>query len=64
MVKFTGTAPVVGSASEWTDKPWTIGQLEGKRQSMDVLHIIFNAKNYNTNKWEDSDYQFAQVECK
>lgn len=63
-IKFKGTPPVIGSASEWTDKPWTIKQLEGKGQWMERLHITFNAKNYDTNKWEDSDYQFVMVECK
>jgi hypothetical protein len=63
-IKFKGTAPVIGSASEWTDKPWTLEHLPGKGQWMEKLHIIFNAKNYDTNKWEDADYQFRQVECK
>jgi hypothetical protein len=64
MVKFKGAPPVMGAASEWTDKPWTIEQLEGKGEWMERLHITFNAKNYDTNKWADTDYQFAQVACK
>jgi hypothetical protein len=59
-IKFKGTAPVIGDASEWTDKPWTIKKAGGK----ETLVIVFNAKNYDTNKWEDTDYQFAQVDCK
>ncbi len=53
-------APIIGDASEWTDKPWTIK----KTGSKETLHIIFNAKNYETNKWENTDYQFEKVECK
>ena len=59
-IKFKGTAPVIGSASEWTDKPWTLKKAGGK----ETLLIVFNAKNYDTNKWADTDYQFAKVECK
>ncbi len=60
MIKFVGNPPTVGDASEWTDKPWTIKKAGGK----ETLHVIFNAKNYDTNKWEDSDYQFVLVDCK
>ena len=63
-IKFKGTPPVIGTGSEWTDKPWTIKHKEGKGQWMEQLFITFNAKNYDTNKWENSDYLFAQVECK
>src|SRR6185295_6160623 len=52
--------PVIGDASEWTNKPWTLKTESAK----ETLHIIFNAKNYDTNKWEDTDYQFDQVDCK
>jgi hypothetical protein len=64
IVKFKGTPPVVGAASEWTDKPWTIEKVEGKSQLKEKLHIVFNAKNYDTNKWEDTDYKFVLVDCK
>ncbi len=60
MIKFVENPPTVGDASEWTDKPWTLKK-EGAKET---LHIIFNAKNYDTNKWEDTDYQFVLVECK
>lgn len=63
-IKFKGNPPVVGAASEWTDKPWTIEQLPAKGEFTEKLHIIFNAKNYDTNKWENTDYQFNQVACK
>lgn len=59
-VKFKGTAPVVGEASEWTTKPWTIKNKAGKEK----LHIVFNTKNYETNKWADADYEFETVTCK
>ena len=59
-IKFKGTPPVAGDASEWTNKPWTMEQGKGKEK----LHIIFNAKNYETNKWSDTDYEFALVDCK
>ena len=59
-VKFKGTAPVVGDASEWTSKPWKISSKAGKEK----LHIVFNAKNYETNKWADADYEFDAVDCK
>jgi hypothetical protein len=60
IVKFKGTPPVVGSASEWTGHVWTIKK-KGNKES---LYIIFNAKNYETNKWEDTDYEFKQIDCK
>ena len=64
IVKFRGTAPVIGDVSEWTDKPWTIENVEGKGQWKEMLHIVFNAKNYDNDKWEDIDYQFVRVDCK
>lgn len=60
MIKFMGNPPTVGDASEWTDKPWKIKKEGGK----ETLLIVFNAKNYDTNKWKDTDYQFAMVDCK
>jgi hypothetical protein len=59
-IKFKGTPPIIGDASEWTDKPWTIKKAGGK----ETLVIVFNAKNYDTNKWGVTDYQFAKVDCK
>jgi hypothetical protein len=59
-IKFKGTAPVIGSASEWTDKPWSLKKDGGK----ETLHIVFSAKNYDTNKWKDTDYLFAPADCK
>lgn len=60
IVKFKGTPPVVGSASEWTDHVWTIK----KKGTIESLYIIFNAKNFETNKWQDTDYEFEQTDCK
>lgn len=59
-IKFKHKSPIIGTASEWTDKPWTIKKEGGK----ETLLIVFNAKNYDTNKWEDTNYQFALVDCK
>jgi len=53
-IKFKNKPPVIGAASEWTDKPWTIKKNGGK----ETLLIVFNAKNYETNKWEDITYEF------
>ncbi len=58
-VKFGGNPPAMGAASAWTDKPWTINK-SGKEK----LVIVFNAKNYETNKWADTDYEFDLVDCK
>lgn len=54
-VKFNGTPPMVGEASEWTDKLWTIKKVNG----VETLVIIFNAKNSKTNKWANTSYEFA-----
>ena len=59
-VKFAGAPPVVGTASEWTSKPWTIGNKSGK----EGLGIVFNAKNYKTNKWAETNYEFVLTDCK
>lgn len=53
-IRFAGATPVIGDASEWTDKPWILDK-SGKEEK---LLIIFNAKNYETNKWEDMKYEF------
>ncbi|MDZ4806772.1 MAG: hypothetical protein SGI96_00720 [Bacteroidota bacterium] len=58
-VKFVGKPPVMGAASEWTVKPWTINK-SGKEK----LIIVFNAKNYDTNKWAHTDYEFELSGCK
>lgn len=52
--------PVVGDASEWTNKPWTLKKSKGT----EVLQIVFNAKNYDTNKWEETVYEFEKTDCK
>jgi glucokinase len=54
-----GDPPVIGDASEWTNKPWTLK----KDGAKEILHIIFKAKNFDTNKWEETDYQFVMVDC-
>jgi hypothetical protein len=54
-IKFKGNPPVIGDASEWTNNPWTLDK-SGKKET---LLIIFNAKNYETSKWEDQKYEFT-----
>ncbi len=54
-ITFKGSPPVIGAASEWTKKPWTIKKAGGK----ETLLIVFNAKNYDTNKWEETTYEFT-----
>ena len=63
-VQFSGTPPVIGAATEWTEKPWTLKEVVGKSDYMENLRIVFNAKNYDTNKWEDTDYVFILFYCK
>lgn len=53
-ITFQGNAPVVGASSEWTTKPWVLENAEGKEK----LLITFNAKNYETNKWQEMVYEF------
>lgn len=59
-VSFDGTPPPVGDASEWLNKSW---RLRGKPGS-EKLYILFNAKNYETNKWKETEYGFEQVNCR
>ncbi|MEO7984519.1 MAG: hypothetical protein ABI688_10595 [Bacteroidota bacterium] len=59
-IKFVGTPPSVGDASEWTQKTWTIDTKSGKEK----LRLVFNAKNSETNKWAETDYEFALTDCK
>ncbi len=59
-VKFVGTPPMVGTGSEWTGNPWTIVNKSGKES----IGIVFNAKNYETNKWSETDYAFVLTDCK
>jgi hypothetical protein len=56
-VIFKGEPPVVGAASDWTDKPWRIEVREGQ----EVLIIPFYAKNYDTMEWSDTEYEFEAV---
>lgn len=53
-VKFMSKPPEAGSSSEWTNKPWTIITTD----SVEVLKIIFNAKNFETNQWAETAYEF------
>jgi hypothetical protein len=53
-VKFQLKPPVIGEASEWTTKPWTIKSTLGA----ETLSIIFNARNYETNQWAETTYEF------
>ena len=59
-IQFEGTPPVIGSASEWTDKPWNLNQV-GERET---LHIVIKAKKYNTNQWKETEYLFDSAGCK
>jgi|CXWL01.1.fsa_nt_gi hypothetical protein len=59
-VQFRETAPVVGAASEWTTKPWIIDNTSGKEK----IRIVFNSKNYETNKWSDTGYELELAGCK
>ena len=59
-VKFVGTPPMVGTASEWTGNPWTIVSKSGKES----IGIVFNAKNYESNKWAETNYEFVLAECR
>lgn len=58
-ITFKGDAPVIGDASEWTDKQWKIVNTEGSKK----LLILFKAKNYETNKWEETEYEFSKINC-
>ena len=60
IIKFVGTPPLVGTASEWTSNPWTIVSKPGKES----IGIVFNAKNYETNKWAETYYVFVLTDCK
>ncbi|MBI5856811.1 MAG: hypothetical protein HZB42_04095 [Sphingobacteriales bacterium] len=61
IIKSVEDLPAAGDASEWVaNKNWVIDTANGKT----VLSVPFNAKNYDTNKWELTDYEFVQVECK
>lgn len=55
-IKFNGEPPLMGAASEWTDKPWRIV----KKGDNDILVIIFDSKNYETNEWEETEYEFEE----
>jgi hypothetical protein len=54
-VQFNGKKPVIGDNSQWTNSPWIIKKVNGK----ETLNIQFLAKNYDTNKWENSNYEFT-----
>jgi hypothetical protein len=59
-VRFMNKFPEVGGSSEWKDKPWTI------RTASDgeVLRIVFNAKNFETNQWAEMAYELKQCATK
>lgn len=68
-VKFNGKTPAIGDATEWIEKPWTITQSSSAASlvaasSSEKLIIPFNAKNYETNKWSETGYEFALSNCK
>lgn len=59
-VKFQGEPPIVGDRSEWLpDKPWRLETKNGK----EILVITFNYQNFDTNKWEATDWEFEKIEC-
>ncbi len=58
-IKFKGNPPVIGDASEWTDKPWKLIKANGSKK----LLIPFKAKNYENNKWEEMEYEFNKTDC-
>lgn len=53
-VRFMSKAPVIGSSSEWTKKPWTITTTPDG----ELLKIVFNAKDLETNQWAETVYEF------
>ncbi|MBL0274286.1 MAG: hypothetical protein IPQ06_14750 [Chitinophagaceae bacterium] len=59
-IRFTGTPPLLGAASEWTTRPWALDHSSGKEK----LRIVFNSKNYATNKWAETEYEFDLAGCK
>jgi hypothetical protein len=54
-VKFNGKPPVVGAASEWTNKAWTLKKVNG----VEILMITFYSKDYDTNKWSNANCEFT-----
>ena len=58
-IEFAAPAPVVGGASEWTGKPWTLDITPGKEK----LSVPFKAKNHNSNKWEETPFEFSVTPC-
>lgn len=58
-VNFKDTPPNIGAASEWTGTPWLIKKTVRK----EILQIQFNVKNYQSNKWENMNYEFVMIDC-
>lgn len=58
VVAFKTPPSVVGDASLWTSKPWKL-EKKGKQQK---LLILFNAKNYKSQKWQEMEYTFESCE--
>lgn len=53
-VRFNDEAPIVGAASEWTNKPWIIKSNKGEES----LFIVFSGKDYEMNKWSNYESEF------
>ncbi len=62
-VTFKGTPPVAGSASEWTELPWRLQNNRSAGKAMQILVIPFQARNYDTNQWELTEYFFEEIGC-
>lgn len=54
-ITFHTEAPTVGVKSEWTDNDWRLG----KKDRKETLFITFNAQNYETMQWEETEYEFS-----
>lgn len=54
-IKFKGTSPATGNATEWTNKPWILK----KNKGVENLYIIFHSKNYDTKKWSNTTAEFT-----
>lgn len=54
-IKFKNTPPIVGDATEWTNKPWILK----KNKGIENLYIIFHSKNYDTQKWSNTTAEFT-----
>ena len=62
---FKDKPPVVGAATEWTDKKWYFEKAVAKNSTSPTQLVIpVQAKNYQTNKWEDGAMLLYKQDCK